>query len=90
MFEHKTLSSDLNAAYPDQVTDGKASWQTPQIALAELGAKGWELVSGWRNDYKDVERTSLGVRENIITQRELLLKREVNPVRGWMDRLFNR
>ena len=90
MFEHKVLTSDPIGSYPDQVTDGSTSWQTPQIALDELGAAGWELVSGWRNDYKDVERTSLGVRENIITQRELLLKREVGPVKGWAARLFKR
>ena len=90
MFEHLILRSEPQDGRPDRITDGKKSWHTPQLALDELGAQGYELVSGYRNDYVEKLTTSGGLRHETVIERELLLKRQTNPAKSWMDRILKR
>ena len=92
MFAYKILEHDVdgNDKPNDRITDGEASWPNLRTALLKLGADRWEVVYAWRTDYKSKSHTPLGIREDVITERELLLKREVNPVKGWAARFFGR
>ena len=85
MWQYKVLVND-----GDTITDGDKSWYKLGTALAELGAQGYELVAGYRNDYIEKLNTAAGLRENVIIERELLLKREVNAAKGFMDRILRR
>ena len=90
MFEYKVLLSEPQDGRPDRITDGDKSWHTSQLALTALGKDGWELVSGFRKDYVEKLSTAGGIRHETVISRELLLKREVNPVKGWLDRILKR
>ena len=85
MWTYKVLVND-----GDAITDGTTSWYELREALDELGAQGYELVSGFRRDYVEKSNTATGIKQNSIIERELLFKREVNAAKGFMDRLFKR
>ena len=84
MFEYKILRSNPDHPYPDNVTDGENGWNYLQAALDDLGVEGWELVSGFRKDNVSKSNTVQGIRVEAVPDRELLFKREVNPVKGLM------
>ena len=91
MFEYKILRSDPDHPYPDYVEDGAGnSWNNLQDALDDLGLESWNLVAGFRKDHIEKVNTEQGLRVESRPDRELLFKRQVNPIRGFWDRLFNR
>ena len=85
MWSYKVLRND-----GELITDGLKSWYELSTALAELGSQNYELVCGWRNDYKSKVSTPVGLREDVITEREMLLKRQTNPAKSFMDRILKR
>ncbi len=92
MYQYKILGHDCDhdGKPNDRITDGEASWTDLRTALLKLGADGWEVVYAWRNDYKNKSITPVGIREDVCTERELLLKRQTTPARSFIDRILRR
>ena len=85
MFEYKVLRNKLNdegLSTQRIVVGDEERWEyeLPEV-LNELGFAGWELVCGYRKDSMQKITTDQGIRPNPIIERELLFKREVNPVK---------